>query len=169
MTSRMGLAGIGLAALLPLGAAAAGIAPTAAAVEPDAVEWVTMTAAENPTASERRLPGEVQLLWERSNGNNIAQGSYVDSGNRLYIDDQEKDGHSALAQMFNRNTGKGVVCWDFGGAEGPGGSCDIDKFVDRLGGENAPVKLRLCYGEGAKDPKDRVVLKCQSDWTNGRV
>ncbi|MFD1147664.1 hypothetical protein [Saccharothrix hoggarensis] len=102
-------------------------------------------------------------LWEKPGGNNIGQACYWDSGNRLNVDDQEKDDHSLVLQLRNPDNGRAWDYWNFGGAEGSGYTTSVTQFAD-----NVIVEGRLCLGEWSQTNPRILYGTCRA-WSNVRL
>ncbi|WP_433163362.1 hypothetical protein [Kribbella sp. CA-247076] len=94
----------------------------------------------------------VTWLWERAGGNNIGTASYTDSGNVIKVDDQEVNDKSLLLFVHRPGVSNGYACWDHGGADGPGTTCNLSQYD-----ENTLLEGYLCQGEWASNPANRVI------------
>ncbi len=108
------------------------------------------------------VAAEQNWTWKVTGGNRIATASYTDSGDIVRVNDMEKDGHSALLEVWRvgHRSGVHVYCWDSTGYDGPGVACK-DAFKGTGWGANAKLKGRVCIGESGPGPKGGKILKCQ--------
>lgn len=102
-------------------------------------------------------------LWEQAGGNNIGQACYWDSGNRLNVDDQERDDHSLVLQLRNPRNGRAWNYGNHGGADGAGYTTTVTQFAD-----NIVVEGRLCLGEWS-ETNPRVLERTCRPWSSVRL
>jgi hypothetical protein len=88
-------------------------------------------------------------------------GAYVtfnSYGDHFVVQDERADGHSAVAQIYNPNTGNYSYCWNNRGA---GTSVDCNRDFP----EGIRISFRACTGESSTG---RLVA-CASSWTGANT
>lgn len=90
-------------------------------------------------------------VWDRAGGD-VGTASYTDTGNLINVNDQLGNGKSLVLYIYRPGANSGVVCWDHGGAPGPGSNCTLAQYD-----ENTLLEGYLCQGEWATDPADRHI------------
>jgi hypothetical protein len=98
-----------------------------------------------------RTVGATSWVWDRPGGD-VGTASYTDTGNLINVNDQLGNGKSLVLYIYRPGANSGVVCWDHGGAPGPGTNCTLAQYD-----ENTLLEGYLCQGEWATDPADRHI------------
>lgn len=98
--------------------------------------------------------------WDKPGGDAIGSASYTDSGDVMFVNDQEVDDHSMVFIVRRPGADRGQACWDHYGAGDDGHRCTLERYE-----ENVRLEGFLCKGEWSEDPDTRRVLwnKCDYD------
>lgn len=94
-------------------------------------------------------------IWNRyKNGHKLSQTTYNDSRNALCAMDLEKDGHSEVVVWHYKGSKTKHKIWVHGGY--------ARMVCGHFKHENKGVYFKSCYGEWAKQAKDRLIYSCGS-------